>query len=88
LGDPNTNGHRPGIASDGDGFGLTADEFLSSAEALLCNGHHPLAIGRKHDDDKPAGKAPWHSPVTGYDGIDAEADQVAKWLDTPRKYLA
>ena len=71
---------RP-IASDGDGTGLTAAEFMAGANSLLEQGHHPLAIGKVNPDkpDKPAGKAPWHSGVTGYDGTDPHPDRVKDW---------
>lgn len=72
---------RKDIASDGDGIGLTADEFMTAARALLANGLHPIAIGKLNPDkpDKPAGKAPWHSGVTGYDGVDPHPDRVKDW---------
>ena len=72
---------RGPIASDGDGTGLTATEFMAGARALLVNGLHPVAIGKLDPDrpDKPAGKAPWHSGVTGYDGTDPHADRVKDW---------
>lgn len=75
------------IASDGDGIGLTTDEFMSGARALLANGLHPIAIGKLNPDkpDKPAGKAPWHSGVTGYDGVDPHSDRVKAW---PRNVAA
>jgi Bifunctional DNA primase/polymerase, N-terminal len=76
-GDQITNGQGP-VASEGDGIGLTPDEFLSAAVRLIDNGHHPIAIGQK-SGDKPAGKAPWHKGVTGYDGVDPHPDRVKEW---------
>jgi hypothetical protein len=67
-----------GIASEGDGEGLTASEFITAAMRFLDYGYHPIAIGRQHGD-KPAGKVPWHSGVTGYDGDDADADEIEGW---------
>lgn len=65
----------PGVPS------LTADEFNVAADTLIGNGLHPIAIGKANPNkpDKPAGKAPWHSGVTGYKGGDANADQVMTW---------
>ena len=70
-----------GIASAGDGTGLTADEFLSAARRLLDNGHHPIAIGKLDPErpDKPPGKAPWHTGVTGYRRRDPHPDRVKDW---------
>lgn len=61
--------------------GLTHDEFNCAAEALMANGLHPVAIGKADPNkpDKPAGKAPWHQGVTGYEGVDAHADEVMRW---------
>jgi hypothetical protein len=72
---------KPRIASEGDGVGLTADEFMAGASQLIAQGHHPLAIGKVNPDkpNKPAGKAPWHRGVTGYDGRDPHPDRVADW---------
>lgn len=69
------------IASRGTGTGLTADEFDAAAGALLNGGLHPVAIGKLDPSkpDKPAGKAPWHAGVTGYDGADAHPDRVRGW---------
>ena len=54
---------------------------MSGARALLANGLHPIAIGKLNPDkpDKPAGKAPWHAGVTGYDGVDPHPDRVKAW---------
>jgi hypothetical protein len=70
-----------GIASAGHGPGLTAAEFDTATEALIDRGLHPVAIGKSNPDkpEKPAGKAPWHSGVTGYDGVDPHRDQVMSW---------
>ena len=70
-----------GIASAGDGTGLSADEFLSAAKRLLDNGHHPIAIGKLDPErpDKPSGKAPWHTRVTGYRRRDPHPDRVKDW---------
>jgi hypothetical protein len=80
-GTPTGDEQTAGIASPGDGHGLTAIEFDAAAEALISNGHHPVAIGKLNPDkpDKPAGKAPWHAGVTGYDGVDPHRDQVMGW---------
>ncbi|GAB4686003.1 AAA family ATPase [Mycobacterium avium] len=61
--------------------GLTTDEFGTAADKLMLSGLHPIAIGKanRHKPDKPAGKAPWHSGVTGYNGVDASRDQVKDW---------
>ncbi|PJK24407.1 AAA family ATPase [Mycolicibacterium goodii] len=61
--------------------GLTADEFNAAATALIANGLHPVAIGKANPNkpDKAAGKAPWHQGVTGYEGVNADADQVIGW---------
>lgn len=69
------------IASSGDGTGLTADEFDAAADALLNGGLHPVAIGKLDPSkpDKPAGKAPWHAGVTGYNGTDPHPDRVRSW---------
>ncbi|PIJ35211.1 hypothetical protein BMW24_008790 [Mycobacterium heckeshornense] len=66
---------------DGSGSGLTADEFIATANELLDKGYHPIAIGRIDPSrpDAPPGKIPWHSGVTGYDGDDADADEVERW---------
>ena len=78
---PLTESRDNGIASGGDGMGLTAAEFIAAADSLLKNGLHPVAIGKLDPDkpDKPAGKAPWHSGVTGYNGHDAHPDKVKGW---------
>lgn len=72
-----------GIAeqSEVSGLGLTAAEFNDAADALMNHGLHPIAIGRANPNkpDKPAGKAPWHTGVTGYKGADAPRDQVMRW---------
>lgn len=61
--------------------GLAADEFDTAADTLIGNGLHPVAIGKANASkpDKPAGKAPWHSGVTGYNGRDPHRDQVMRW---------
>lgn len=61
--------------------GLSPDEFCDAADTLIGNGLHPIAIGKANPNkpDRPAGKAPWHSGVTGYNGEDADADQVMTW---------
>lgn len=70
-----------GIASGSLGPGLSAHEFMSGAKRLLEHGHHPLAIGKANPrkPEKPAGKAPWHKGLTGYDGKDPHPDRVADW---------
>lgn len=76
--DPDDEKSCEGIASTGDGPGLTAEEFTSAAARLLDAGHEPVAIG-KRAEGKPAGKAPWHSGVTGYKGRSPHPDRIRDW---------
>ncbi len=86
---PNESGSRKQLSRNdssgsnepSDVTGLTSDQFIAAADALIRNGLHPVAIGKANPNkrDKPAGKAPWHSGVTGYKGVDPHRDQVMGW---------
>lgn len=75
------NADGAGAAGAGHSPGLSTVEFNCAADSLLDSGLHPVAIGTANPDkpDNPAGKAPWHTGVTGYKGIDAQRDQVMGW---------
>ncbi|WP_428338793.1 AAA family ATPase [Mycobacterium sp.] len=72
---------RSEIASDEHRYGLSFDEFCTAAKGLIDAGLHPVAIGKSNPGkpDKPAGKAPWHTGVTGYNGVDPHIDRVMEW---------